>query len=123
MSRNPKYKIQKFGWSILMILILTGFVFPYLASANHCIPPFCFPFGGRIQAILPPVPPECWFPRIVVGPPRPITAAIVPGITKIYAWWAISIRHWVLGRAIPPIPGLCTSPIIEKIGTGAIPGD
>lgn len=112
---------KRFFVSVMVLTVMVGIFAIQPASAFSLTSTVIKPFGGRITAIIPPVPFECWVPRIVVGPPRPIVAALAPPITIIYDWRAISVGNWVLGIAIPPIPFICDVPIVWKIGTSLTP--
>lgn len=73
-------------------------------------------FGGDIIGIIPPIPYECWVPRFIIGPPRPMVVGFSPGISRVYRHNSLKPGSKVLGSAIP-VPGLCSAPIITMVGT------
>ncbi len=86
-------------------------------------PPFSC-YGGPIVGIIPPWIPlipnpfECLGPQYIIGPPRPAIVAFIPGISRLYARFALREGANVLGNALPAIPFICgTADIIMKIGT------
>lgn len=120
MFDENKKKSKMLAYFLLIFLIFLGlFANIRSASAAACLPNLPPPltcFGGTILAVLPPIPFVCWVPQYVIGPPKPLVVAVVPGLSQIYRYFSLRPGAQVLGTAVP-IPGICYAPIVLKIGT------
>jgi len=133
MSSIFSTSMTRAGLIVLAVLIL-AVVAVFSAQVNQasaalstipCPPVAIFGcFGGPITAILPPIfflipnPFQCLGIQIIVGPPQPGRVAIIPGITRIYKRFNLSVGRNVIGSVLPPIPFICgVADIAFKIGT------
>ncbi|RJQ28718.1 hypothetical protein C4571_03030 [Candidatus Parcubacteria bacterium] len=84
----------------LFCFLVIVFFFLSVSSARAV----AYPFGGRITAIVPPLPfGPCPLPAIVVGLPKPGTFMIPPGV--LFPFFNLTIGKFVLGLAATPFCG------------------
>ena len=116
---DRKNKALKMGLVVLLVSVAV-FFYPRISFALTA-------FGGRIIKVVPficllPAPPPIFtIPTpgflITVGLPRPTVTFFIPGISRLYKWYALKPGNWTLGIS-KPTPWLNCPPFtVDKEGT------